>query len=199
MIRIPVGPSDGQQRPKLCVFCSSSEQIDPRYLGLATQLGIAMCERGIDLVSGGGRVSMLGAVARAVRAGGGHTVGIIPRGMMGWDVADAQADELLVTEDMRERKGLMDAHSDGFLALPGGLGTLEELIEAWTGRTLGMHRKPVVILDPWGDFANLRDLVARLVDDKMVRSDAARDVVWTTDIAGALDAVERAWARGEGR
>lgn len=199
MTRIPVRRSDERQRPTLCVFCSSSEHINPRYLVLATQLGIAMCQRGIDLVSGGGRVSMLGALASAVRAGGGHTVGIIPRGMMGWDVADAQADELLVTEDMRDRKGLMDSHSDAFLALPGGLGTLEELIEAWTGRTLGMHRKPVVILDPWGDFVNLRDLVAQLVDDKMVSSDAARDVVWTTDIAGALDAVERAWAAGEGR
>ncbi|MEI8084465.1 MAG: TIGR00730 family Rossman fold protein, partial [Actinomycetes bacterium] len=125
------------QKKRLCVFCSSSDAIDPKYLDLAKNLGTAMVARNIDLVSGGGSVSMMGAIAGSVRAGGGHTVGVIPRGLLGWDVADADADELYVTGNMRDRKDLMDANSDAFMALPGGLGTLEELIEAWTGRTLG--------------------------------------------------------------
>ena len=142
---------------------------------------------------------MMGAIAGSVRAGGGHTVGVIPRGLVGWDVADADADELYVTGNMRDRKDLMDSNSDAFVALPGGLGTLEELIEAWTGRTLGMHHKPVVILDPWDDYEHLKRLVARLIEDRMLRPAAARDVVWTTEIGEALDVVERAWAAGEGR
>ena len=186
-------------RPALCVFTSSSEHIDQRYLELAGQLGEAMCARGIDLVSGGGRISTMGSIARAVRAGGGRTVGVIPRSLVGWEIADTDADELLVTETMRERKALMDAHSDGFLALPGGLGTLEELFEAWTGRTLGMHRKPVVILDPWDDFADIRRLLDGLIGKRMVRLDSASDVSWTSDIDSALDLVEAAWSAGEGR
>ena len=87
---------------------------------------------------------MMGAVARAARAGGAHTVGVIPEALLDMEVGDRDADELLVVDDMRTRKGLMDDRADAFLALPGGLGTLEELVEVWVARSLGLHAKPVV-------------------------------------------------------
>lgn len=183
----------------VCVYLSSSQLISNRYHQLAAQVGRALCERNMSLVSGGGGISTMGELARTVRANGGHTTGVIPEQLMALEVGDLNADELLVTRDMRERKALMDAHSDAFLALPGGLGTLEELLEVWVGRTLGMHRKPVVVLDPWGDFAELRDLVQGLQDRKMVRADAAADAVWTTSVVEALDVIEEHWQRGEGR
>ncbi|GAB3679014.1 LOG family protein [Angustibacter aerolatus] len=175
----------------VCVFCASSEGIDPRYPALATSFGSALAARGHELVSGGGRVSMMGAVARAVRAGGGRTTGVIPQALVDLEVADTGADDLLVVSDMRARKGLMDARSDAFVVLPGGVGTLEELLEVWTSRSLGMHAKPVVVLDPWDDLAGLRSLVAGLAEQGFVRPGVGDHLVWTTDVDAALDAVER--------
>ncbi|HVN13840.1 MAG TPA: TIGR00730 family Rossman fold protein [Kineosporiaceae bacterium] len=175
---------------RICVFCSSSERIDPAHLELAAELGTELARRGHDLVSGGGRVSMMGAVARAVRAAGRHTLGVIPAALTGLEVADTGADELVVTADMRERKGRMDAAADAFLALPGGLGTLEELLEVWVAGTLGMHEKPVVVLDPTGVYAALRELVGTLLVRGFVRPGAERLAVWTSTVAEALDAVE---------
>jgi uncharacterized protein (TIGR00730 family) len=175
---------------RVCVFCSSSELIDPVHRDLARDVGAELARRGHDLVSGGGRVSMMGAVARAVRAGGGHTLGVIPQALVGLEVADVDADELVVTAGMRERKGLMDAAADAFLALPGGIGTLEELLEVWVAGTLGLHAKPVVVLDPDGVLAGLRDLVDALVGQGFVRPGAASTAVWTTTVGQALDAVE---------
>ena len=125
----------------VCVFCSSSGRIDPSYVELAAAVGTELARRGHSLVSGGGSVSCMGAVARAARAGGAQTVGVIPRVLLDMEVADHDADELLVTDDMRARKGLMDARSDAFLTLPGGLGTLEELLEIWVSRTLAHARQ----------------------------------------------------------
>ncbi len=134
----------------ICVYCSSSSVIDERYLVLATAVGTRLASDGHSLVSGGGCVSMMGRVAMAARAGGAHTLGVIPEALMGYEVADTGADELVVTTGMRERKAVMEERSDAFLALPGGLGTLEELFEVWTARSLALHDKPVVVLDPDG-------------------------------------------------
>ena len=172
------------------MFCSSSERIHPAHLQLAAELGAELARRGHDLVSGGGRVSMMGAVARAVRAGGRHTLGIIPQALVGLEVADDDADELVVTSDMRERKGRMDAAADAFVALPGGLGTLEELLEVWVAGTLGLHDKPVVVLDPTGVYVSLRDLVDKLLVQGFVRPGAESLAVWTSSVPEALDAVE---------
>jgi uncharacterized protein (TIGR00730 family) len=180
---------------RICVFCSSSERIHPAHLELAADLGAELAARGHDLVSGGGRVSMMGEVARAVRAGGRHTLGVIPRALVGLEVADEDADELVVTADMRERKGRMDAAADAFLALPGGLGTLEELFEVWVAGTLGLHDKPVVILDPTGVYAALRDLVDKLLVQGFVRPGAEQWAVWTSSVPEALDAVDAGLAR----
>lgn len=147
------------------MYCASSEAIDPGYQELATQVGRRLAGEGHSLISGGGRVSMMGAVARAAREGGAYTVGVIPVHLMPLEVADTEADDLVIVETMRERKRVMDERADAFLALPGGIGTLEELFEVWTSATLGMHDKPVVVLDPDGFYdplwAFLEDLRGR--------------------------------------
>ena len=173
----------------ICVYCSSSESIDPSYLSLATEVGTRLAADGHGLVSGGGRVSMMGRVAAAARAGGAHTVGVIPEHLMPLEVADTEADELIVVDTMRERKRVMDERSDAFLALPGGLGTLEELFEVWTASSLGMHPKPVAVLDPDGYFRPLWSYLDDLCARGFVRS-AAMDVLHrTTTIDEAFSAL----------
>jgi uncharacterized protein (TIGR00730 family) len=153
-----------------------------------------VARRGWTLVSGGGSVSCMGELARAARAGGTRTVGIVPRALVDLEVADHDADELVVTDDMRARKGEMERRSDAFLALPGGIGTLEELLEVWVARTLGLHAKPVVVLDPDGVYAPLREQIDRLVAEGFVRAQARDELHWTTGVQGALASVERGWA-----
>lgn len=133
---------------------------------------------------------MMGAVARATRAGGGQTIGVIPQALVDYEVADHDAQELIVTTDMRERKGIMDARADAFLCLPGGIGTLEELMEVWTSRHLRMHDKPVVVLDPWDDFALLRGQVNHWRDMGFVHEHAGEQLVWTKSIEEAFSALE---------
>jgi uncharacterized protein (TIGR00730 family) len=174
----------------ICVFCASSERIDPRYIELATDVGSELARRGFDLVSGGGSVSCMGAVARAVRAGGRRTTGVIPQALVDMEVADGDADELVVTRDMRERKGEMERRSDGFLALPGGLGTLDEIFEIWVMRSLGLHELPLVVLDPDGVFAMMRAQVDDLVLRGFARP-AVRDAIhWATEVGEAFDLLE---------
>jgi uncharacterized protein (TIGR00730 family) len=175
---------------RICVFCSSSTRIDPRHPALAAELGTELARRGHSLVSGGGSVSSMGAVAAAVRAAGGTTLGVIPQALLDMEVADQDADELVVTETMRERKALMDRHSDAFIVLPGGIGTLEELFEIWTARTLGMHDKPIAVLDPDGVLAPVRELVSGLVESHFARPVVHDVIAWTTTVADALAAVE---------
>jgi uncharacterized protein (TIGR00730 family) len=180
----------------ICVFCSSSERIAPSYVQLAADVGSELARRGHSLVSGGGRVSSMGAVARAARAGGAATIGVIPEALVDLEVADHDADELIVTPDMRARKGEMDRRCDAFICLPGGLGTLEELLEIWVSHTLGMHAKPIVVVDPDGVFGPLRAQVDALVDAGFVRA-PARDVVqWAATAAEALDLVDAALRKG---
>lgn len=175
----------------ICVFCASSERIAPHYVELAAEVGAELARRGHSLVSGGGSVSCMGAVARAARAGGARTVGVIPQALRDWEVADEAADELVVTPDMRTRKGEMDGRADAFLTLPGGIGTLEELMEIWVARVLRMHDKPVVVLDPDGIFAPLREQVNLLVRKGFARPSVWDAVVWTSDVRAAFDAVEQ--------
>ena len=172
----------------ICVFCSSSDRIDPRYVDLAAQVGAGIARRGWTLVSGGGSVSMMGAVAEAARAGGAHTVGVIPQALVDAEVADPHADELIVTATMRDRKAGMEERSDAFLTLPGGIGTLEELLEIWVARTLGMHDKPVVVLDPDAFYAPLRAQVDLLVERGFLRAHAPGAVLWVETVEAALDA-----------
>jgi len=175
----------------ICVFCASSSTLDQKYLDLATDLGKALGPRGHTLVSGGGCVGMMGAVADGARAGGAHTLGVIPQSLVEMEVADRAADELIVTTDMGERKNLMIERSDAFITLPGGLGTLDELFEVWTTATLDLHRKPIVILDPEGFYDGLWSWLGGLAETAFVRHAAMAQVTVAGSIDAALEAIER--------
>lgn len=175
----------------VCVYCSSSQRIDHRYLELARSVGTELARRGHTLVSGGAVVSCMGEVARAVRAGGGRTVGVIPQALVDIEIADTDSDELIVTADMRERKGVMDARSDAFLVLPGGIGTLEELFEIWTTRVLGLHERPLVVLDPWGLYDPLRDLVTGMYEQGFTRPNVFDGISWAVTVEEAFDLLEK--------
>jgi uncharacterized protein (TIGR00730 family) len=138
----------------------------------------------------------MGAVARAAREGGARTIGVIPRALVEIEIADDDAD-LVVTDDMRSRKAEMDRRSDGFLVLPGGLGTLEELFEIWTSRVLGMHQKPIAILDPHGLYEPLRDLMKHLLEEGFARPSIFDAIGWTSSVAEAFDHLERSPVRME--
>jgi len=178
----------------VCVFCASSEAIASTYVALAEQVGTELGRRGHSLVSGGGALSMMGAVARSARAAGARTVGVIPRALLELEVGDQEADELLVVDDMRVRKGIMDARSDAFLALPGGLGTLEELTEVWTSRFLGMHVKPVVALDVDGLWAPLRAQADLMVERGFVRPESVATLAWASSVEQAFELLEQGLA-----
>lgn len=178
----------------ICVFCASSERIAPHYVDLAAEVGAELARRGHSLISGGGSVSCMGAIARAARAGGARTVGVIPKALLQWEIADEQADELIVSVDMRSRKGEMDSRADAFLTLPGGLGTLEELLEIWVARTLRMHDKPLVVLDPDGIFAPLREQTELLISKGFARESVNEAIVWAETVDAAFDALEHATA-----
>jgi hypothetical protein len=174
----------------VCVFCASSDDIPRHYVDLATEVGAEIARRGHALVTGGGSVSCMGAVARAVRAGGGRTVGVIPRALLDREIADHDADELVVCDTMRERKAEMDRRSDAFITLPGGIGTLEELLEVWTARTLGMHDKPVVVCDPDDAFGPLRAQIDQLVSRGFARPEINDAIVWCATAADAVRLAE---------
>ncbi|GAB2506465.1 LOG family protein [Nocardia heshunensis] len=172
----------------VCVYCSASVD-DPRVLELAARVGAEIGRRGWQLVSGGGNVSMMGAVAHAARAAGAKTVGVIPKQLVHREVADIDADELIVTDSMRERKQVMDDRADAFLTLPGGIGTLEEFFESWTGAYLGVHEKPVVVLDPQGHYAGLFTWVQELGARGYAGREALDKVLVTTDLDAAFEAL----------
>nr|WP_242614169.1 TIGR00730 family Rossman fold protein [Actinomadura roseirufa] len=175
----------------VCVFCASSTRIDRVHVDLAAEVGAELARRGHSLVSGGAQVSCMGAVARAARAGGARTVGVIPEALVSVEISDEDNHDLVVTPDMRSRKGEMDRRSDAFLILPGGIGTLEELFEIWTARVLGMHDKPVVVLDPSGVYDPLRELMSRLTEQGFARPKIFDALGWTGSVTEAFDLLER--------
>jgi uncharacterized protein (TIGR00730 family) len=145
---------------RLCVYAGSNAGARPLYAQAAGALGRELAARGIGLVYGGGRVGLMGAVADAALAGGGEAIGVIPRALMDRELGHEGLTELRVVESMHERKALMAELSDGFVALPGGIGTLEELVEVFTWSQLGIHAKPCAVLDAggyWSGFAGFLD------------------------------------------
>jgi len=147
----------------LCVFCGSSSPPDARYPQAARALGAFIAGQGIDLVYGGGRVGLMGELSEAALAAGGRVIGVIPRGLFSIEVARQDLTELHEVASMHERKQLMYDLADGFVALPGGLGTLEELAEVTTWSQLGLHAKPVVLLDVDGFWDPLVALLDQMV------------------------------------
>jgi uncharacterized protein (TIGR00730 family) len=174
----------------ICVFCASSRRLEQRWLDLADATGREIGRRGHTLVSGGGCVGMMGAVADGARAGGAYTLGVIPQSLVDREIADTAADELVVTDGMLSRKGLMIEKSDAFLTLPGGLGTLDELFEVWTTAMLGLHRKPIAILDHDGFYAGLVDWLRGLTASSFARDDALDLLIVAETVPAALEAIE---------
>lgn len=172
---------------RIAVYCSSAELIDSRHKEFAFQLGAAIAARGAELVSGGGKASSMGQISLGARSKGGKTIGIIPQKLVDIEFADHDNDELVVVDTMRARKGKIEEIADAFIALPGGLGTLEELIEMWVGRYLGFHTKPLVVLDPYAVFEKLQELVIDLENAHFVKPGMRDLVLWTTSIDEALD------------
>ncbi len=171
----------------VCVYCASGPE-HPELVTLAAELGEAIAERGWTLVWGGGRVSAMGAVASAARARGGRTVGVIPHILMRREIADADADELIVTATMRERKQVMEERADAFVVLPGGVGTLDELLDAWTTGYLGLHDKPVVLLDSLGHYEGLWLWLCGLADNGYISQAAMDRLVLVDKVSAAVEA-----------
>ncbi len=151
------------------VFCGSSDAVDPKYFAAAVELGEKIARRGWRLIYGGGSVGLMGALARAVLDAGGHVTGVIPRALLDLGVGEAKVSELVVTDGLRDRKAIMDERGDASVALPGGLGTMEEVLEALTLKQLGYHRKAVVVLDLHGFFDPLWSQFQRGIDEGFIK------------------------------
>lgn len=169
----------------VCVYCGSSGRAGARYFELARRTGAALAERGLTLVYGGARVGLMGAMADAALGAGGRVVGVIPRALVEKEVAHAGLSEQHVVESMHDRKALMCELADGFLALPGGFGTLDELFEILTWAQLRFHSKPVGIVNLGGYFDGLLSFCDRAVGEGFVHA-AHREMIYVGEDAGAL-------------
>ena len=148
---------------RVCVFCGSSTGRNPSYRHLADRLGRTLAQRGLGVVYGGGRVGLMGALADGALAAGGEVIGVIPQALMDREIGHRGLTELRIVGSMHERKAVMAELADGFIALPGGIGTLEELFEVWTWAQLGLHGKPCGLLDSDGFFGPLVEFLDHLV------------------------------------
>jgi uncharacterized protein (TIGR00730 family) len=175
---------------RVCVFASSSVGNVDAYAVAARRLAAALVGRGIGVVYGGGQVGLMGVLADAALELGGEVVGVIPRGLFGREIAHAGVTDLVEVESMHERKALMYDLSDGFVALPGGLGTLEELSEVLTWNQLGLHTKPAAVLDVGGFWRPLLDLLDAMVGDGLLKPQNRALLQRHDDVDGLLDAFE---------
>ncbi len=153
----------------LCVYCGSGPGRTPSYMAAASALGMAMAKADIGLVYGGGSNGLMGEIARSVLAAGGNVIGIIPEFLVNKERMMTEVNELIVTNDMHERKRTMFERSDGFVALPGGIGTLEELVEMITWAQLERHYKPIIVCDVDHYWKPFLDLVAHMRAEKFIR------------------------------
>jgi len=172
----------------ICVYCASSDEIEQRYRDVAVRLGERIGRRGDTLVYGGGRVGLMGRIAQAVHAHGGGVVGVIPESLSHVEIAYREADELIVTDTMRERKQIMDDRSDAFVVLPGGFGTLEELAEMLVLKILGYHDRPIVIVNCFGFYDGLLTLFDEFIEHRFAKP-KHRDLYDVADDAGGVYAV----------
>jgi uncharacterized protein (TIGR00730 family) len=174
---------------RVCVFCASSEAAPPHYRAVAAELGTAIAREGWSLVYGGGNIGLMGEVARAALAGGAHVTGVIPHQLATREVALEGVSELIRTDTMRERKAIMDERSDAFVVLPGGIGTLEELVEIVTLKQLGYHDRAIVILDDEGYWDPLVDQLRRMVEQSLAAPALLSLVSVTGDVPATLAAL----------
>ena len=178
----------------VCVYCGSGSGTNPRFIEAAIALGKALAENGIRLVYGGGSVGMMGAVATAVLDHGGSVTGIIPDFLTQKENALTRVQEMIVTPDMHERKRLMFERSDAFVALPGGVGTLEELVEQLTWKQLGRHEKPVLLANIDDFWEPLFDLLAHMRATEFIRPGLSFDVLRAERVEDILPRLRAALA-----
>ena len=159
---------------RICVYCASSQMCDAAYHAAATRLGEILAEAGCTIVYGGGAVGLMGSLANGALARGGKVIGIIPRFLIDMEATErelSELDELVVTENMHERKHIMFDRADAFVTLPGGVGTLEELAEQMTWAQIGRHKKPILILDVKGFWRPLLALFAHMREAGFIRAE----------------------------
>ena len=170
---------------RICVFCGSSPGFDPRFMTAASAFGASLARRGIGLVYGGASVGLMGAVADAVLQAGGDVIGVIPQALVAKEVAHHGLDDLRVVGSMHERKALMAELADGFVALPGGIGTFEELFEVWTWAQLGDIAKPCALYNVAGFYDGLTAFLDNVVTQGFMKA-LHRDMLIVADEAEAL-------------
>jgi uncharacterized protein (TIGR00730 family) len=189
LVQFPAGhaivASSESMAKLLCVYCGSSKRLESRYYSAAEAVGKAMVENGWGLVYGGGNVGMMGSLAQSVKDAGGHVVGVIPEFMKERELAYHQADELITVGSMRERKRIMEERADAFLALPGGIGTLEELTEIMTLRYLNRIDKPVVVFNQDGFYDDLLRFFDRMTRERF-KSEGLRALYAVADKVGDI-------------
>lgn len=175
----------------LCVYCSSSSGLDPKYYAAGEELGGGLVAHGWDgLIYGGGNAGLMGVVARSVQAAGGRVVGVIPDFMQERELAFTAADELVVVTTMRERRRLMEERAEAFVTLPGGIGTLEELVEILVSRYLNRHAKPLVLVNQDGFYDDLLRFFGRMTRENFKAPGLERALRVTPDIAGVWAALD---------
>ena len=179
---------------KICVYCGSGPGTDPAFVQAAREFGTVLAQNRIGLVYGGGAVGMMGEVAMSVMKNGGQVTGIIPDFLMARERALRGAQELIVTRDMHERKSKMFELADAFVALPGGIGTLEELVEQLTWAQLGRHKKPVLLANIKGFWDPLCALIDHMKNLEFIRGDLNFDLLVTDQVADILPTLQKAIA-----
>ena len=182
----------------ICVYCGSGPGRDPRYMAAATALGELIGKGGHRLVYGGGNMGLMGAVSRSVKESGGHVTGIIPHFLISKEKLSGGLDEVLLVEDMHERKRKMFERADAFVALPGGIGTLEELVEQMTWAQLGRHGKPIVIADIGGFWRPFADLLAHMRFEAFIREGLEVQTLTAEKVTDIIPMIE-AWIARHGR
>lgn len=192
-----------ERRFSLCVYCGSRHGTRAEYTKAARTVGTEIGRRGWQLVYGGGNVGLMGEVADATLAAGGRVVGVIPESLMRREVGHTALDELHVVPTMHRRKQMMAERAHAFLALPGGIGTLEELYEVWTWRQLGYHDQPIGLLNTAGFYDALLQFMRHTVDQGFLSAEQQRALTVGTDPVELLDALEsaagRAWTTDDFR
>ena len=174
---------------RLCVFCGSSFGASAIYREAAEAFGALLARSGIELVYGGAHAGLMGALADAVLAGGGQVIGVIPEALVERELAHSGLTDLRIVGSMHERKALMASLSDGFVALPGGIGTLEELFEVWTWSQLGLHQKPCALLDVAGFYGGLSAFMDHVVAQGFLRPQQRRALLMEADPATLLERI----------
>lgn len=181
----------------VCVYCGSGKGGDPAYAAAARTLGRALATAGVGLVYGGGSLGLMGEVARATLKHGGRVTGIIPAFLSNKEKMLKEVNELIVTEDMHQRKMMMFQKSDAFVALPGGIGTLEELVEQLTWSQLGRHKKPIIVANIKGFWSPFLELLGHMKSDAFIRQGLEIRFIVVDKASAILPAARKAAAAGQ--